>query len=41
MAAKAGLGGIVFQAGGVILLERTALILQAQALGLFLWSRSP
>jgi DUF1009 family protein len=41
MVARAGLGGIVFQAGGVILLDQTALIAAANALGLFLWSRDP
>jgi DUF1009 family protein len=39
--AKAGLGGIVIAAGGVILLDRPALVRQAEQLGLFLWSRSP
>lgn len=39
MAAQAGLGGIAFQAGGVLLLDRAAMITQAQSLGLFLWSR--
>lgn len=39
MVTKAGLGGIVFEAGGVILLDRATLIAQANALGLFLWSR--
>jgi DUF1009 family protein len=39
LVAKAGLGGIAFQAGGVILLDQPALVKQAQSLGLFLWSR--
>lgn len=39
MVARAGLGGIAFQTGGVILLDQPALITQANALGLFLWSR--
>ncbi|QCO56904.1 LpxI family protein (plasmid) [Pseudorhodobacter turbinis] len=39
MAAKAGLGGVVFEAGGVLLLDQPALIAQANALGLFLWAR--
>lgn len=37
---KAGLGGIAFEAGGVILLDRDAMIAHANALGLFLWSRA-
>ena len=40
MVAKAGLGGVVFQAGGVIVLDQPALIAKADALGLFLWSRA-
>jgi UDP-2,3-diacylglucosamine hydrolase len=36
---KAGLGGIAFQAGGVIVLDPAAMIARANALGLFLWSR--
>lgn len=36
---KAGLGGIAFQAGGVIVLERDAMIQRANSLGLFLWAR--
>lgn len=40
-AAAAGLAGIVWQAGGVILLDRTEMIAGAQAHGLFLWSREP
>jgi UDP-2,3-diacylglucosamine hydrolase len=39
MVQKAGLGGIAFQAGGVILLDRDAMVERANALGLFLWSR--
>ena len=40
MVAKAGLGGVVFQAGGVIVLDQSALIARANALGLFVWSRA-
>ena len=40
-AAAAGLAGIVWQAGGVILLDRDDMIAGAQAHGLFLWSREP
>ncbi|MDS9467533.1 UDP-2,3-diacylglucosamine diphosphatase LpxI [Paracoccus sp. MBLB3053] len=39
-AAEAGLGGIVWEAGGVILLEREAAIAAANEAGLFLWSRA-
>lgn len=39
-AAAAGLGGIVWEAGGVILLEREAAIAAACAAGLFLWARA-
>ena len=38
--AAAGLGGIVWEAGGVILLEREAAIAAAQDAGLFLWARA-
>lgn len=41
MVHKAGLGGIAFQAGSVILLDPTEMIARANALGLFLWSRLP
>lgn len=37
----AGLGGIVWEAGGVILLERAEMIATAEAAGLFLWAREP
>lgn len=40
-AAQAGLGGIAWQAGGVILLDRAATIAAATAHGLFLWAREP
>ncbi|MDZ4095799.1 MAG: UDP-2,3-diacylglucosamine diphosphatase LpxI [Paracoccaceae bacterium] len=40
-AAAAGLAGIAWQAGGVILLGPAAMRAQAQALGLFLWAREP
>ncbi len=39
-AAAAGLGGIAWEAGSVILLERQAAIACADAAGLFLWSRA-
>lgn len=38
-AARAGLSGIVIQAGGVIVLEQPDVIAQCDALGLFLWVR--
>ena len=38
-AARAGLGGIAWQAGSVILLERDAAIDCARQAGLFLWAR--
>ncbi|MFM7655098.1 MAG: LpxI family protein [Paracoccaceae bacterium] len=38
-AAAAGLGGIVWQAGGVICLDLRAMQQEAEALGLFLWAR--
>lgn len=37
--AGAGLGGIAFQAGGVICLDLEGMIAEAQARGLFLWAR--
>lgn len=37
--ADAGLGGIVWQAGGVICLDQPAMIAAAEAAGLFLWAR--
>ena len=37
----AGLGGIVWQAGSVIVLDRDALVEEARASGVFLWSRAP
>lgn len=40
-AAAAGLAGIVWQAGGVMLLDRDAMIAAAEAAGLFLWAREP
>lgn len=39
-AAAAGLAGLAWQAGGVILLDRDESIRRAQAAGLFLWARS-
>ncbi|MFT7058873.1 MAG: DUF1009 family protein [Pseudorhodobacter sp.] len=41
LAAAAGLGGIAWAAGGVIVLDRHATIAAAEAQGLFLWSRTP
>lgn len=38
-AAVAGLAGIAWQAGGVIVLDRAAMVAAAQAAGLFLWAR--
>jgi UDP-2,3-diacylglucosamine hydrolase len=38
-AAAAGLGGIAWEAGGVILIDRAAMVDAAQAAGLFLWAR--
>ena len=40
-AAAAGLAGIAWQAGGVILLDRPAMIAEAEMTGLFLWAREP
>ncbi|SEM89673.1 hypothetical protein SAMN04488103_102377 [Gemmobacter aquatilis] len=40
-AAAAGLAGIAFEASGVILLDRAAMVTEAQAQGLFLWARQP
>jgi DUF1009 family protein len=39
--AAAGLGGIVFEAGGVICLDLPAMVDEAEASGLFLWAREP
>ncbi len=39
-AAAAGLAGIVWQAGGVILLDRDEAVRRADAAGLFLWARA-
>ena len=38
--AEAGLGGIVWQAGGVICLDRPVMIRMAEDAGLFLWARA-
>jgi DUF1009 family protein len=38
-AVRAGLAGIVVQAGGVLVLDRTATVAAADAAGLFLWGR--
>lgn len=40
-AARAGLAGIAWAAGGVILLDRDAMVAAADAAGLFLWAREP
>lgn len=40
-AAAAGLGGIAWEAGGVLLLDRAAMLAEAEAGGLFLWAREP
>ena len=40
-AAAAGLAGIAWQAGGVVLLDRDAMLAEAAAAGLFLWAREP
>ncbi len=40
-AAEAGLGGIAFEAGGVMLLDRDQMLAEADRLGLFLWAREP
>lgn len=40
-AAKAGLAGIAWEAGGVILLDRQEMIAAADRAGLFLWARGP
>ena len=40
-AARAGLSGIAFEAGGVLLIDREETVARAEAAGLFLWARSP
>ncbi|AXQ94026.1 UDP-2,3-diacylglucosamine diphosphatase LpxI [Cereibacter azotoformans] len=40
-AAAAGLAGIAWEAGGVILLDREATVRAAEEAGLFLWAREP
>ncbi|MGP3696376.1 LpxI family protein [Rhodobacter sp. NSM] len=40
-AAAAGLAGIAWEAGGVILLDRAEALREAEAAGLFLWAREP
>ena len=40
-AAEAGLAGIAWQAGGVILLDRAEAVRRAEAAGLFLWAMEP
>lgn len=39
-AARAGLAGIVWQAGGVLLLDQETMVAEAEAAGLFLWARA-
>ena len=41
LASQAGLAGIAFESCGALLLDRTTMILAADELGLFLWSRNP
>ena len=40
-AARAGLAGVVIEAGGVMILDREATLAEAERAGLFLWARSP
>lgn len=40
-AARAGLAGVVIEAGGVMILDRAATLAEADRQGLFLWARSP
>ena len=40
-AARAGLAGVVIEAGGVMILDRAATLDEADRQGLFLWARSP
>lgn len=40
-AARAGLGGIVVEADGALILDRDAAVARADALGLFIWVRDP
>lgn len=40
-AARAGLAGVVIEAGGVMVLDRAATLAEAERAGLFLWARSP
>ena len=40
-AAAAGLAGIAFQAGGVLLIDREEAVAEADHAGLFLWAREP
>lgn len=39
-AQRAGLRGIAFEAGGVLLIDRAEMVTRADALGLFLWARA-
>ncbi|MGB3178629.1 MAG: UDP-2,3-diacylglucosamine diphosphatase LpxI [Albidovulum sp.] len=40
-AARAGLAGIAWEAGGVLVLDRTAMVAAADEAGIFLWARAP
>ncbi|WP_212523217.1 UDP-2,3-diacylglucosamine diphosphatase LpxI [Actibacterium sp. MT2.3-13A] len=40
-AARAGLAGVVIEAGGVMILDREATLAEAERAGLFLWARRP
>jgi DUF1009 family protein len=40
-AARAGLAGVVIEAGGVMILDRAATLAEAERAGLFLWARRP
>lgn len=40
-AARAGLAGVVIEAGGVMILDRAVTLAEADRHGLFLWARSP
>jgi len=40
-AAAAGLSGIVIEAGGVLVLDRSRVVAECDRLGLFLWAREP
>lgn len=40
-AAAAGLAGIAFEAGGVLMVDRAAMVAEADRRGIFLWGRAP